>query len=52
MQTPRNPVMVRLDDEDLAALDKCCALEKLKRSDVVGRAVRAYLEKLQGKAEK
>jgi len=42
--TPINAV--RLDDEDKATLDAIIAYEKLTRSDVIRRAIRAYAKQL------
>lgn len=39
-------VTVRLEGEDLEALDALVELERLSRSDVLRRAIRAYAEKL------
>jgi uncharacterized protein (DUF1778 family) len=38
--------MVHLDDEDRKILDHAAELEKLTRSDVLRRALRAYYRKL------
>lgn len=43
-------VCVRFSREDLKLLIECEKLEKLKRSDVVRRAVRHYAEYLQDEA--
>lgn len=37
---------VMLDEEDRALLDACAAKDKLTRSDVVRRAVRAYAQQI------
>ncbi len=37
---------VKLDEEDRALLDACAAKDKLTRSDVVRRAVRAYAQQI------
>lgn len=35
-------VNFRLDDEDRTLLEACCAKEKLKKSDILRRALRLY----------
>lgn len=42
---------IRLDDEDRALLDACAAKDKLSRSDVIRRALRAYAETIGAKPE-
>jgi len=42
---------LRLDEEDRALLDACSAHEKLSKSDVLRRALRAYAKTLGVKAE-
>jgi ribbon-helix-helix CopG family protein len=39
-------VCVKFPDDDLAILEALEALEKLKRSDIVRRAIRAYAKQL------
>ncbi len=41
-----DPIGLRLDEEDLALLDACVAEEKLSRSDILRRALRAYAKAL------
>lgn len=42
-----DPIMaLRLDEEDRALLDACVAVEKLTKSDVLRRALRAYAKHL------
>ena len=46
MQAGQPNVALRLDDEDLELLKRTCAAEKLTRSDVIRRAIRAYAKTL------
>ncbi len=47
MQPPGKPnVALRLDPEDMALLQRACAVEKLTRSDIIRRALRDYAKKL------
>jgi uncharacterized protein (DUF1778 family) len=39
-------VGLRLDAEDRALLEACSKAEKLSKSDIIRRAIRAYAEKL------
>jgi hypothetical protein len=41
-----DPVGLRLDEEDLALLEALVAAEKLSRSDILRRALRAYAKAL------
>jgi hypothetical protein len=43
---------LRLDAEDLALLEACCTKEKLTKSDVLRRALRAYAESIGATPEK
>ncbi len=40
---------IRLDDEDRALLDACATKDKLSRSDVIRRALRAYAKTIGAK---
>ena len=39
---PEKLLNIRMDDEDRALLDACSAKEKLTKSDILRRALRAY----------
>lgn len=39
---PEPHIGLRLDDEDRALLEACAAREKLSKSDILRRALRAY----------
>lgn len=41
-----DPVGLRLDDEDMALLEACVRVEKLSKSDILRRALRAYAKTL------
>jgi hypothetical protein len=41
-----DPVGLRLDDEDMALLEACVRAEKLSKSDILRRALRAYAKTL------
>jgi metal-responsive CopG/Arc/MetJ family transcriptional regulator len=43
---PRKQVLVQLDDELVAELDRWAAREKVSRSDLIRRAVAAHLSDL------
>jgi hypothetical protein len=43
---PDRLIALRLDDEDMALLDACCAKEKLTKSDILRRGLRAYAASL------
>jgi uncharacterized protein (DUF1778 family) len=45
MQTQPN-VALRLDNEDMDLLKQACKAEKLTRSDIIRRALRAYVKQL------
>ena len=44
--TSQPQIAARFDDEDLAILDAVAAAERLSRSDILRRAVRAYAKEL------
>jgi hypothetical protein len=43
---PERLLNIRMDDEDRAVLDACAAAEKLTKSDILRRALRAYAKSL------
>jgi hypothetical protein len=43
---PEKLLNIRMDDEDRALLDACSAKEKLTKSDILRRALRAYAASL------
>jgi len=43
---PEPHLAIRLDAEDRALLDACAAKEKLTKSDILRRALRAYAQSL------
>lgn len=48
---PETLVGIRLDAEDMALLEGCIAKEKLTKSDILRRALRAYAANLGVKPE-
>ncbi|MCL4748912.1 MAG: ribbon-helix-helix protein, CopG family [Myxococcales bacterium] len=46
---PETLFTMRLDDEDRALLEACVAREKLSKSDIMRRALRAYAETIGAK---
>lgn len=53
MATRDDPLFnMRLDAEDRALLDALCLCEKLNKSDIVRRAIRAYAKELGVKVPK
>ena len=46
MNTPTNPISLRITDEEMALLDSRVGLDGARnRSDVIRAAIRSYLEK-------
>ncbi len=46
MATEFETVSARLDPEHVALLDACCEAERLRRTDIIRRALRHYAEHL------
>ncbi len=46
MQPGQPNIALRLDSEDMELLKRACAVEKLTRSDIIRRALRAYAKQL------